>query len=411
MRTTMLPLLLVAACQEPKGDSAEAPLFPSLEIVDGVRVLRLEGSAREIGRQHGEMLRAELLEGAEWISSSLMALVEPYAVLHGLDAEALENSYEDVVEECRGLVEGVADEEAWDLDRCLLLAYGDPILESLRQSLGCSQFVSVGEATDTGGRLHGRNLDWAELSFIIEHPTLFVRKPEGGIPWVAFGFPGNISPYTGMNREGLVGASNEAYGLAPPAHEGHAHTQMLRRVLQEAATVEEASEILAHETHLSAEILVFSDPSVGAVFELAADGQARRDTEAGSVWSTNHFVDPAMVPLHEPVEPDDNTLSRYLRMEALVGAGGALHGDLDPASAVSVLRDTTNPVTGVTHPPGLFDGGGSLANNGALQSALFGEDRLWIAVGGIPVPQNPFVGFDLRWLLGEEENDEAGDLP
>ncbi|MBN2801379.1 MAG: hypothetical protein JXX28_19715 [Deltaproteobacteria bacterium] len=393
---TLAPLaLLLAACTyHPE---------PSLQMEEGVRVLRLVGTPYEMGQQHGELMREDLLAGAEWIDESGMGALVGLADYYGLLDEARANSFPSVVEECQGLVDGVGDEEAWTLDKCLILAYGDPILESLSHQLpGCSQFVAKGSATADGGVVHGRNLDWDEVSYMIERPTVIVRHPEGGIPWVAWGFPGNISPYSGMNAEGLVVASNEANGVTAPDGAGRAHTQMSRELLMTVETVADADAFLFAQDHVSAETLVISDATGDAgVFEMAVDGMARRSMANDVVWATNHFVDPVTAPLHVEVTEEDNTVSRFMRLEQLLTEGD-LRGRIDLQTTIhEVLRDTTNPVTGVTHPADLFDGGGTLANNGAIHSLVFlpQERLLYGAVGGIPVPQNAFIGFDVAALV------------
>ena len=413
---TSLLLILATACRGDEQDSGQA-WSPSVEEVQGVLVLRLAGTAYEMGWQTAELLRDELLAGGEYIDDSELALMEPLAAYYGLDQWARDGSYQDVIDECQGLADGL-DDEAWSMERCLLLAYGDVVIEAISQKWGCSQFIASGAATLDGGLIHGRNLDWSEVSFIVENPTLIVRHPTGGVPWVAFGFPGNISPYNGMNARGLSFASNEAYGTAAPDGQGRAHTQMARQVLQQYGSLDEARSFIEGEQHTSAEILVFADgdSSEGAVHELAADGMSERRLSAdGLLYTTNHFVDPATEPLHEALEKDANSLSRYLRLEQLLEPDGAasLHGQLDLEAAVAVLRDSYNPVTKELHDPALFDGGGTLANNGAIQSLVMLPEQglIYVAAGGIPVPQNSFVGFSLGWLFGETESNDVQALP
>lgn len=377
---------------------------PALEVVEGVRVLRVAGTPYEMGFQHGELLREDLIEGAAWIDESGMGALVGLADYYGLLDEARANSYPEILDECQGLVDAVGDEEAWNMDRCLLLAYGDPILESIANGgPGCSQFVASGAASATGEVVHGRNLDWDEIPFIIERPTLILRHPADGVAWAAWGFPGNIAPYSGMNALGLVIASNEAHGLAEPDGVGRGHAQTVHHLLGSASSVEEAGEFLAGLDHTSAETLVLSDATgAAAVYEMAVDGWARRDPVGGVVWATNHFVDPLTAPLHKEVTEEDNTVSRFMRLEELVAPSGDLYGKLSLEGAIrGVLRDRYNPVTGVTHPADLFDGGGTLANNGGIHSLVFlpQSRALYGSVGGIPVPQQRFVGFDIGATL------------
>ena len=403
---TLLFVTLVG-CTSNNPDGPGDAFVASLEEKDGVTILRVGGDPYDMGYQHGDLLHDKLVEGAQWIDASYLALMEPLAEYYGLIDEAYANSFDDVVQECQGLVDAIDDEDVWGMDRCMLLAYGDPVLETLSHQMGCSQFIAKGTATTAGQVIHGRNLDWSEISFIVENPTLIVRHPAGGIANVVLGFPGNISPFSGINANGLALASNEAYGIAVPDGEGHAHSQMSHQMLQSLSTVAEARAFLQAEDHISAEIIAISDATGdAAVFEMAVDGMDERTlSQEDTVYVTNHFLGDVTEPLHEVVTNEDNSVMRYARLEQLLEPGGAdsVHGTLDLAAAVGVLRDTYNPVTDVLHSPDLFDGGGTLANNGAIQALVFLPEQpaLYVAIGELPLLPNPFVGFTLEWLLGQ----------
>ncbi len=407
LHALLVALTVMIACQGPGDDDdsaiTEQVFEPSVDYHGDIAILRVGGSAYEMGVQHGTLLREELLEGAAWIEDSEMGLLEPLADYYGLLDEAYANAYPDVIDECQGIVDAM-DDELWSMDRCLLVAYGDVVLEVITHELGCSQFVVRDPATADGSLIHGRNLDWARVDHILDHPTLIVRFPDGGIANVAFGFPGNVSPYSGMNAAGIALASNEAYGSEYPDRDGHGHTQMTRQLLQEAHSLDEVRAFYEAEDHISAELVVVSDGNTGqaSVFEMTSGGIAERPMgPTGVLYATNHFVDPDMAELH--VTPSEGSAARYLRLEQLLEPGGdsSLHGTLDLPASVAILRDTHNPVTGETHPPEMDDGGDSLANNGAIQSMVFlpASGALYVADGGIPIPQNAFTGFSLDALF------------
>jgi len=404
----VLTALLFGACEGPDDDDSAVPaeeFEPSLEYRGDIAVLRVGGTPYEMGFQHGTLLRDELLDGAEWIENSELGLLEPLADYYGLLDEAWANSYPDVIDECQGIVDAMED-DLWSMERCLLVAYGDVVLEVMAHEMGCSQFVVEDPATVDGSLIHARNLDWMKVDHIIDHPTLIVRFPTDGVANVTFGFPGNVSPYSGMNAAGVALASNEAHGRDYPDREGRSHTQMTRQLLQEAHSLDEVRAFYEAEDHISTELVVVSDGNTGeaSVFEMAGDDLAERAlVEDGILYATNHFIDPDMAALHKV--PGEDSSSRYQRLADLLEPSGddSRHGTLDRQAAVAILRDTHNPVTGETHDPDLEDGGGSLANNGAIQAMIFlpAEGALYVADGGVVVPQNPFTGFTLSDLLLE----------
>jgi hypothetical protein len=96
-------------------------------------------------------------------------------------------------------------------------------------------------------------------------------------------------------------------------------------------------------------------------------------------------------------------LKRFDRAAQLIPAGGAgsLYGTIDAASLVGFLRDRVDPWTGQPSPAGTFDDNSSIATNGAVYQIVFdpGDLCFWVAAGGVPVPEQPFVGFSLGELL------------
>jgi hypothetical protein len=258
--------------------------------------------------------------------------------------------------------------------------------------------------------VHARNMDWGRLQFVIDNPLIIVRKPKGKIPWVEVGIPGVLLTLTAMNAEGLAVANNENMSAADRDTEGNSHPQMARQIMQECASLDEAEAFLRAQNHASSETLVLSDWKSGeaAVFEMSANHiGVRRLDENGIVYATNHFAHPDMAPLHDERAEDHDTHTRFMRLRQLLEPGGedSIHGQIDAAQAIGVLRDRYNPYTHETHPVDLFDGGGSIANNSTLQSVIMlpEERTFYVALGEPPVPYRTFIGFSLDELLEEED--------
>jgi len=408
---------LLSACGEDDGGTPTG----SVEKRGDITVLRLEGTPFQMGLQHGELAPEGIQAAADVLVNDLAySVIFSYAETSGLQDMALEHSYPDVLEECEGMVKGArsAGVENYSYEDCVSASNLLLILEQLASMNpgGCSQFVAMDDATSDGRAVHARNLDWGRLQFIIDNPTIIVRKPKGKIPYVEIGFPGVLLTLTAMNAEGLAVAINECSSEADNDTVGNGHPQMARQIMQECTSLDEAEAFLRAQDHASAETMVLSDWKSGeaAVFEMSANHMGvRRLDENGIVYATNHFTDPDMAPLHDERPPDHDTKTRFMRLEQLLEPGGedSIHGQIDAEQAIGVLRDTYNPYTQETHPPDLFDGGGSIANNSALQSVIMlpGERTFYVALGEPPVPYRTFAGFSLDELL--EENDVVPDPP
>jgi len=412
----------------PEAESEASDIIdPHKEVRGDFIVVWLAGTPREMGRQQGELLHDELAAGMEYIRNDIgMSAMVDLARSKGIMDLAYANSYPEVIEECEGMVETAGD-VGWTVDQCLALNFGDVLVEFLIEGMpdlpeetksalkkflpGCSQFTVSGRATSDGRLYHGRLLDWSEIGYILENPTIFVRQPNGGIPHIFIGFPGNLSPYSGINAEGLVINSNEADPLDSSVQslEGGSHVQLVGRILQEAHNYDEAAAMVQNFGHMSAELVMVSDGNAGkaAAFEMCAAGTGIRELDNDVVYMTNHFVSDSTSGFDaDPI--GDSSRRRFDRLAQLLpeGASASLFGTLNPQSIVeNVLRDRVNPDNGEEFGLDVFDNDSSLATNGALFGIIYDPAKrvFWVAAGyPLSVPSKSFVGFSVGELLGEE---------
>jgi hypothetical protein len=388
---------------------------------DGIAVVWLEGTPYEMGYQHGETLHEELAQGVqEFEDDFLLSAMLSASESSGMLDLAMENSYPEVIEECEGLIDATAD-VGWTMEMCMVLNFGDVVAEALMDDVpdiediqpGCAQVIAAGPTTSDGRLYHARILDWFVIDFVLNNPVVFVRRPEGGIPHVVIGFPANLSPYQGMNLEGISVASNEVHILDNTVHDrsGRSHVQMVGRILAEARSLDDAREMITGANHMTLETIVVGDGETGeaSIFEMAPAAVAERPLDDGVSYATNHFVAPATAPLDQD-PPSEHSLIRFERLQELLAPGeaGSLNGDLAPETLVELMRDRINPRTGLESPIDEFDDEMSLATNGALFQLVFDPERLlfWLAAGALPVPQQTFVGFSLEELLCEPGSSE-----
>ena len=387
----------------------------------------LAGSPYEMGQQHGQLLHDELAGGVEAIGTDpTLKVMFAAARAKGLLDLARDASYPELLEECRGMVDAAAD-VGWTEEMCLLLNFGDMVQEFLifgvpeaaRADGGCSQAIVSGPATADGRLYHARTLDWFVIDFVVEHPVLFVRQPTGGLAHVVIGFPGNLSPYQGMNEKGLVLASNQVDPIdaSKDSLTGRSHVQLLAKALAEAGSLAEARALFLGEPDMTFEAIGASDPTAGEIFEVSPPLDAVRTQQDGVAILTNHFVAPGTSDLDEE-PPSEGSRRRLARLQALVPKDGAetLYGTFTPEVLARVLRDRVNPDDGTVSAAGVVDDDSlSLATNGALYQVIFDPAglRFWVAAGVLPVPEQPMTGFSLATLLNRKGYDgfPTYDLP
>jgi len=408
----MLALLFACTASTPTSDPI---ILPAKEQRGPFQIIRLAGSPYEMGQQHGELLLEELEIGADYIADDpLLGGMLTLAELQGLIDFAYEHADPQFIEECQGMT-SVSDIVGWSMDHCMVLNYGDIIIERLlnppEQTPGCSQIILQQERTESDSMLHGRILDWEQIDFIIENPIIFVRSPENGIPHVTIGFPGNLSPYQGMSMAGLSIASNEAHPQTVPLelHSGDSHVQMVSTLLSQATNIDEASQMLNSIKHSSTESILIADGdhNQAAAFEMTHDYIERREPFEHMLFQTNHFIGEHTSNLDREPSKEDS-LKRYDRIAQLLPA----EQQLNAQQLKTILQDRMDPWSGLESPLGTFDDGMSVATNGALFAIVFEPTNrhFYVASGDIPVPEQQWYGFSLYQLLGEEDPNPVSDF-
>ncbi len=157
------------------GDRAER-----VQVVDGLRILVLEGSGYQMGRQHGEALREEIGQGVLPLFGNFTEFDNKLRGLPDEQRRAVATRHEREVfdplrsfvpqvylDELRGIAEGAG------LPADLVLR-GNLLSELLQITLkeqvpqgaidasggGCTGFAVAGPATRNGELLHGKNTDY-----------------------------------------------------------------------------------------------------------------------------------------------------------------------------------------------------------------------------------------------------------
>ena len=355
-----------------------------LEEVDGTKVLHLKGSAREMGFQHGALLRSDIREQVRFLFDVKAKEFKPeiLGLKVPLDARRLILSISELqrkhtparyYDEIRGIAEGSG------------VPYEDIVAANfIPEMFHCSGFALGGSATKDGTLYHGRILDYGCDWKLQDHAVLVVAEPEGAIPFVNVTYSGFIGSVTGMNAKKI--SIGEMGGGGQGHWEGVPMALLVRMALEEADDLDEA-------------VAVFRDhPRTCQYFYVVADGKTGRGVGMEASW--NNF---AVIKMGEP-EPrlpypvkDGVLLSAGSRYEELARRVQAGHGTFDAESARRLMD---RPV----------------AMKSNLHSVLFETTttRFWVAnasTGGEPAATQPYRAFRLSELLSHEPDPSAPALP
>lgn len=388
-------------------------------------LLHLEGSPEEIGDAHGNLgsrLFANLdRHVSERLGQRYSAWLESWGALMVMRwdfRDADDALPEPARRELAALAQAMPEAAGGRLGSYHRLFLHQNFVELSRRLddviLEGSMFASSARAKGGGGErgnlIVGRNFS-VDLGPEVEPDRLVTFcYPDGKYPYVSVAWAGLLGVVTGVNARGIVVALNPTR-TDDPLETGAPLPLVLRQVLEEADTLEQALEILqAADLRTSGAVLVGDGRQrKSAIVELAPrdkDERKPRGDDAPTIWATNHLV-------REPFERDaqNDRIRRYtssgyryerlgeLLAEPVPADASGPGGPSGPAArAVAILRDRR----------GLGGEELGLGNRNALDNLHLTHSVvidatamvMWVAEG--PSALGRFRAIDLRYALTRE---------
>jgi len=393
-----------------------------MERAGNLYALYLCGTPYEMGYQHGALardvidaFRAEAYSYVETLVPIPKWLARP-ALFYYASAY-----WKTVPPELREEMQGIADGAgAHPVEVLVATAIWEMLLTS-----GCSEFAVFSPHTPDGSLLHGYNYDLMKPEHALIQPYLaaIFYRPAHGIPFMTVNTVGSVGANAGLNDAGITVAWDDTHlatkelfdGIRPPAIP---FIITLRRLLQHAQTVDEAVRIVAESLPRPlADIVVIGSAAErrAAALETAGRRYARREMEAGAVWSTNHFRSQELAPYDQRGDwrncPSGEGWVRFPRYTAYTQLFEAYRGRLDAVAAASMLRDPyPREAHGFVHPNPAARA--TICRDITSFSMIMepGKKRLWVSDTLIPGCQGRFYAFDFAgWQrLPELDLNESG---
>jgi isopenicillin-N N-acyltransferase-like protein len=354
-------------------------------VTPGLDRVTVAGRPREIGRGHGEEMRAAIAAGLErWfevVGGDTGIAGEPYVTsfLEATDfLKAIDYFAPALIEEVRGIAEGASQrfdtmlayqmmDEEW--------AYRVALMRTRRSSVeACS---AAGVVRGDGTSLLAQNMDLP--SHYDGSQILLHARPADGTELMAFG-PAGLIGTTGLNVHGVGVCVNALFQLRHRSA-GLPVGFVIRGVLAQQSAADAVS-LLKTVPHATGQNYMVGGPGELHDFE-CSPGQVREVRVEGSqVTHTNHVlastdIDPAVEADH-----DSTTVARLGRLRSELG-------DLGEKASIEdltrVLSDSTVPVC--------VPRGSSWMTLGSVVMELSAEPVLHIAPG--PPANTPYstVGF------------------
>ncbi len=364
----------LAACQWPSlagaGEIIAREGKGYLERINGNLVLHLAGGPREMGWQHGVLLRPHVRDNVDNLLyvegfAATLATGEPFL-------GCIQKAWRDLqphippayITEMNALAAG-AGMPAREIH------YANVFPEMFH----CSGFALMGRATKHGVLYHGRILDYLTGMGLDKNAVVIVSRPDYGYAWVNVGYAGFIGSVTAMNEKQI--AIGELGGRHSKKWNGMPMAELVRYVMEHAATLEQAVAIMRRAPRTCEYYYVISDGKSNHAVGVHATPDVFATVRPGEWGLEVQGIRPA------PFE-DTIILSAGERYKKLVERVKKNYGRIDAPTAIALMK---RPV----------------AMESNLQSVLFAPRSLDFQVanarGLIPACNQPYTHYNLAELL------------
>ena len=315
-----------------------------LELHDGTRVLFLKGTPEEMGRQQGEMLNAELHDVMKRIVYGIgVGSSFPKGRWFFGEIEAAHKRLSPFISDrTYREIDAMADAAGINRQEARLANFFPELFH-------CSGFSLTGDATVGGRMYHGRILDYMKGVGLEQNAVVVVYQPDIGNAWVNLTYAGFVGSVTAMNARHI--SMGEMGGRGEGNWDGKPMAQLIREVMENAGTLDDAIAIMR------------KGPRTCAYYYVISDGNSKQAVGIAATPDTFELVHLGEAhPLLPHAIKDAVLLSAGDRYEKLVERVKAGYGKFDAASARDLML----------HP---------VAMNSCIQAVLFAPDTLdlWVA--------------------------------
>lgn len=311
---SLFPVIVMA--QAPAVQAAAAPEMYTPEVVENPEVTLLdsegagklyqmgdqlvcvmEGTAEEMGFQHGRLLakqvRHVMKEG--YYQKALWGRGYTPEYVSAQSKRMEKHIPPEYIAEMKGLVEGLRKAGVEDI------TYDDVLLgvtqaEILHYKPGappeCSNFAAWGKWTTDGRLLHGRNLDWNVNGDAQDDAVILLWRPKGATPFMMVAWAGGIGSVSGMSAKGIT--IGEMTSTSPQSSfEGMPLFVIMRRAIEKGATLDEAVNIIVQGPRTTGWNMVIGDgkiPSARALEMDAASCEVYAPMDPKETEETGHWA-------------------------------------------------------------------------------------------------------------------------
>ena len=333
----------------------------SIEIIDNVTILHLNGSYYEMGYQHGSLLKEQVRQNyraimhfAEQKNVSIDELVDIWNIMKNY-----------IPQEYLDETQGIADGSDLPIDyintaNMLQIVIGTKLY-------ACSGFSIWGASTVDGNLIHGRSFDYPRWiqdpitgKYVQENQILLIRKPDNGYASMAPSLAG-LYGGGGINENGVVFGSLGSWSN-DYTYYGTPMRIIVPMLLDKATNAEEAINILLSNRTIGYNAIISdANKNIGFVVEQTKNityvGTWNNSVESNYpfysikdvVRRSNLFINPSTALTQRQIYNPSSLLlmllglndyyPMFIQYEALSRGIEKRYGNLDLNSSMDILRE------------------------------------------------------------------------
>ncbi len=238
-----------------------------LEVLEGpwsrpVKVLHLRGTPYEMGFQHGKLLAEDIRTCVNHVIGQVRRFASEDAMDEAYDLMAHYIPLEEK-EEMRGLAHGAGVPL-----RVIHWFHAIPEVSEYRykkrfswryKQTSCSNLIAFGKATADGRPYQLRVLDWNRELGVQRWPVILVHAPDRGNASVTLSYAGFIGCVSGMNDQRMAFGEMGYGNPEGETLEGIPFVFLFRKMMREASTLSQATDILKAATRTCSYVFAISD--------------------------------------------------------------------------------------------------------------------------------------------------------
>ena len=230
---------------------------PLLYQQNGIWVLHLHGTPYEMGFQHGQLLKDKIHANISNYIENESNAIERALSFQPYIPRLLKHIPQKYIEEMHGIADGAG------------IPFKKIVLLNLfPEMFHCSGVIVSQNATKDGSLYHVRILDYNVGKHLQKSAILMIVEPDKAIPFLNVSYAGFIGTVTGMNQQKI--AIGEIGGKGYGHWDGMPMSFLLRMILENAHSLEEAKEILSSTKRTCEYFYLISDGKSNDSFAVLA---------------------------------------------------------------------------------------------------------------------------------------------